>query len=1584
MKVKESLNVTFDKSPPPTKLSPLVDDDVAEEEVIENNTKVVINSNKEDKSIEVDESRGKENRVNILKSINEGPFQMGMFKETLAEGDEGALHLGLKRPRVYSDLLPEEKERFITSVKLNRGLRDSNYDQLYAYLKQHEAHANENKIMLDRFTQHTVDPLALMSNVSHQQYFLQSSTTPPSTHVQPHLANNTHLDSRLSLMDNLIENLTNTLSLLTQSYKTYLPQTNNQLRTSSNLRNQAIIQDGRVVVQNVQDYFKDKMPLMQAQENGVALDEEQLLFIAGGQDNVDDDVDEQQVQDLALNVDNVFQADECDAFDSDVDEAPTAQTMFMANLSFADPVYDEASPSYDSNILSEVYDHDNYQDDVCELYGVHEMYDHVQPNYAVDSNAEYMSDSNMIPYDQGAQNRVRNTNPDYFKDKMPLMQAQENGVALDEEQLLFIAGGQDNVDDDVDEQSVQDLALNVDNVFQANECDAFDSDDDVCELYGVHETYDHVQPNYAVDSNAKYMSDSNMIPYDQFLDMKALKEKVEDRLFKHDQSLQTVHMLCKPKPHYDEQRKIEIGYKNPFYISKAKQVQPALYSGQEIVKSNHACVLVHDSEDTLEIAETIRKQMNEKNERPKRQLTPEQIFWSKDLIKMKAEALKEQTSALRFIKVLTVYPPNTLAMLVLRVLPTKNQVKINIFALIQLFLEFEKTCKKRITPMRLTEWERGFEQTKTCYLTEEIPFFKTIKEHFQGIQNALLNEIKEMKEVFDQMKAKVDQHAVDKKCDEIERKNILIENENLIIECLSKEVFFIAINSKLNVSRFTEMHNAHTFVQARCLELKVELSKLTDKIQKDDHTELVKHFSNLEESVATLYEIVAEARAVRPLDRSVASACHYTKHPQEILEYAVGTCPKDFNKRDNKHASTPLTRNKQVNFEDQCVTSNNNTHKHVGQLNIQKTNVPVIPFTGVNSCTKASGSKPRSNTKKNRISLAKSVNKKKVEEHPRTNKSSLNHMNCVDSSISSTHTATASLMHSIVLLKTYDRGSLTAQEFYEKFIGTVRFGNDHFGAIMGYEDYVIGDNMIFRVYYVEGHGHNLFSFGQFYDFDMEVAFTKHSCYVCDTDDVELIKGYCGSNLYTLSVKDMMKSSPICLLSKASNNKSWLWHHRLNHLNFGKSKKHTHKPKAENTNLEVLNTIHMDFCGPMRVQTINGKKYILDIVDEYSSIFHQKSVSRTPQQNDVVKRRNRTLTEGASTMLIFSKALIFLWAEAVATVCYTQNRSLIHTRHNKTSYELVHDKKPDLTFFHVFGALCFPTNDSEDLGKLQPTADIGIFVGYAPSRKGYRIYNKRTRHIMETIHVQFNELTEPMAHVQLKPPRIKRPVSPATAVPVPVSSVAGSTIIEDNPLDPVDNDPFVNVFALKPNSKTSTSGDFSSAESIHVTQPHHHLKKRARITRLIISLATPLDRYPSENNLSLMPCVWELVPRLDCVMIIALNWIYKSKLDEYDDVLKNKPSKNITIYQMDVKTAFLNGKLKEEVYISQPEGFVDPDHPTHVYHLKKALYGLKQALWAWYDTLLQKFGMDSCDPVDTPMVDQLKLHKDPLGIPVDKA
>ncbi|GKA51055.1 retrovirus-related pol polyprotein from transposon TNT 1-94 [Tanacetum coccineum] len=180
---------------------------------------------------------------------------------------------------------------------------------------------------------------------------------------------------------------------------------------------------------------------------------------------------------------------------------------------------------------------------------------------------------------------------------------------------------------------------------------------------------------------------------------------------------------------------------------------------------------------------------------------------------------------------------------------------------------------------------------------------------------------------------------------------------------------------------------------------------------------------------------------------------------------------------------------------------------------------------------------------------------------------------------------------------------------------------------------------------------------------------------------------------------------------------------------------------------VVNLVKLDELGgslrkPSDASDRYGTSLLIDSGEYYEKvgISHETSVARSPQQNGVVERRNRTLIEAARTMLIYAKAPLFLWAEAVATACYTQNRSMIRRRHGKTPYELLHNKPPDLSYLHVFGALCYPTNDSENLGKLQPKADIGIFIGYAPTKKAFRIYNRRTRRIIETIHVDFDELT----------------------------------------------------------------------------------------------------------------------------------------------------------------------------------------------------------------------------------------------------
>ncbi|GJS59694.1 retrovirus-related pol polyprotein from transposon TNT 1-94 [Tanacetum coccineum] len=257
-------------------------------------------------------------------------------------------------------------------------------------------------------------------------------------------------------------------------------------------------------------------------------------------------------------------------------------------------------------------------------------------------------------------------------------------------------------------------------------------------------------------------------------------------------------------------------------------------------------------------------------------------------------------------------------------------------------------------------------------------------------------------------------------------------------------------------------------------------------------------------------------------------------------------------------------------------------------------------------------------------------------------------------------------------------------------------------------------------------------------------------------------------------------------------------------------------------------------------------------------------------------------------------------------------------------------------------------------------------------------------------------------------------------------VAAEHSFEVNPFAATDHEPFMNVFAPDPNSETSSSRVTTITETNQSTQPHENLQKWIDSHPLDNIIGNPsrpvstqkqlvtdalwclnnsvLSKVEPKNFKSAVtedcwfqamqdeihefdhPDVWELVPPPDCAMIIALNWIYKVKLDEYGDVLKNKvrlvakgyhqeegldfeesfapvarleairiflanaASKNMTVYQMDVKTAFLNGELREEVYVSQPEGFIDPYHPHHVYHLKKALYGLKEAPRAWYDTL----------------------------------
>ncbi|GJR14329.1 integrase, catalytic region, zinc finger, CCHC-type containing protein [Tanacetum coccineum] len=1095
-----------------------------------------------------------------------------------------------------------EWDRFGTAVKLNKGLKETNHEQLYAYLKQHEKHAAQDRLIIERITPATNDQLAFVSTVqphaqsSHvQSHQYPSSSINPQSLQYPQFPKTSQIDSGYTQTDEILDNLTKQMALLAQSFRATLRRHNQNRR-----------------------YF--------AWGNGTAGNE-------GAHNRAGN-----------------------------------------ANAGQGKPV-----KCYNCNGVG-----------------------HIARNYT-------------------QQNRPWNS--DYFKDKMLLMQAQENGAVLDEEELLLLAGEQGNTfDADVDNQPVQDLALNEDNIFQTDECDAFDSD-------------------------------------------------VDD-----EPTAQSIFMA------------------NLSSVGQAKKAQPALYDGNELLKPHHVLVIIPTSKEELELAEATRNKLHVKMNNsacvekkvnitppnysqenlmatftPQTQLTPEQVFCSLDLAKRKAEELKANATPLPILPPTTVYPRNTPAHLVPRMLPTTR------------------------------------------------------------IQKSLVTEVRAMKTIFENLEAEVDQNETDLRSGEIEQKNLLITNENLVAECLSKDVFYTATDSVLNVSRFSDLHDAFTSAQKRIADLESENFNLRNKIQNDDHDSMIKHFSKLEvehfnlqlkyqnlkerfgnkkpvtssdapsfdslfvigklneqiqsrgntirelkekisrltkknsdtdptfdlkalvsqnkdltaklnalhdlnecfraenakvkqhykelydsikitcakttnqnnsllseiehlkdqlkenskcvtipdckpkvlapgrypidvepipprlkknrevhlhyikrlkENVETLRKIVEDAKVERPLDTSLAFTCRYTKHSQELLEYVIGTCPKDFGPRNKQNASTNSLRKKGVTFVEPHETSTHNTPPQVEHQKINSTNVPGIPSTGVKGASAASRSKPRSNTKKDRTLPAKSA-LKQVEAHSRMNKSNEKHKNRVDSSISYKRTvinsnsntscktcnkclisvnhdqcvvrsemcvkqssatkvwrvkqvkqvwkATGKLFTTIGhqwrptgrLLPLGDQWPLTRntppkvlptkqwkptgrllplgrqcplvrstalksdclpadpqetiapvvqivlwyldsgcskhmtgdrsrlRNFVKKFIGTVRFGNDHFGAIMGYGDYVIGDSVISRVYYVEGLGHNLFSVGQFCDSDLEVAFRKHTCFVRDLDGVDLIKGSRG-------------------------------------------------------------------------------------------------------------------------------------------------------------------------------------------------------------------------------------------------------------------------------------------------------------------------------------------------------------------------------------------------------------------------------------------------------------------------------------------
>nr|GEW83822.1 hypothetical protein [Tanacetum cinerariifolium] len=1395
--------------------------------------------------------------------------------------------------------------------------------------------------------------------------------------------------------DDPIDAINHMMSFLTAVVTSRYPATNNQLRTSSNPRQQASINNGRVTIQPIQgrqnflsagssrpfasgsggasgkqrvivcynckgeghmskqctkpkrkrdaEWFKDKVLLVQAQANGHVLQEEELEFLA------DPGMAESSSNQTVVITNAAYQADDLDAYDLDCDELNSAKIALMANLS-----------PYDSDNLAE---------------------------------------NSTIP-------------------------------ALQDDLIL-------SVTEQLKTQVVNCTKINQDNK-QINEL-----------LTAELQRYRNQERVLKELKN----NDKASTSHEPFLEIETLKQTLSENL-KEKESLEQKITLHKNDFQKEESRNID----RELALEKQETLMLAEESRSKMIEKQNDPKITEKKVITNPIDYAIINQLSTDFETlfiPQTELSPEQAFWSQYSVQTDEPNLSATTNIVEVPKELpkdsmrnTLSSPESAPTFteLFKINDLKAQAQAKDTMILKLKEKLrslngnvnERNLKREVEEIETLNIELDYKVTKLVAKNEHLK--QTYKQLYDSIKSSCIRS----KEQCDDLINKVNLKSA-----EVSDLNASLQEKVLVITALKEQ-----LNKLKGKAVLTEVVSLNPIDPEL---LKVDVAPLVTKLRKNRtaHTYYIRH---TQEEAATLREIVESERLLRT----------------KLV------------------AVTPKNKTKHIRLTEQITKSGKPAVTTSPSVNIDS-NTLVLSSTGVTLVSSASGSMSQDNTKKNRIRRTqRKAKKNKIEDHFKTVKSSLNKKSVIDSKATSfvinsvlnvnfdlkcascngclfsdNHdacvVANIKSMNASIKSKsvktpvvqivlwyldsgcskhmTVDRSQLV--NFVQKFLGMVKFGNDHVATIIG----------------------------QFCDSNLEVAFRPNTCFIRNLDRVDLLTGSWGNNLYTMFLQDMMASSPICLLSKASKTKSWLWHRRLSHLNFGainhlarqglvrglpklkfekdhlcsacgmgKSTKKTHKPKSEDTNQEKLYLLHVDLCGPIRVESVNEKKYILVIVDDYSrftwvkflrskdetpdfiikflkmihvrlkvsvrhiridngtefviqtlhdyyvevGISYETSVARSPQQNGVVKRRNRTLIEAARTMLIYAQAPLFLWAEAVATACFAQNRSIIRLRHGKTPYELLYSKLPDLSFFYVFGALCYPTNDSENQGKLQPKADNRIFIGYAPTKKAFRIYNRRKRIIVETIHVDFDELTAMASEQSILGPTLKE-MTPGT-ISSGLPNVGNQALEVIAPIAEVI--PPVHADLKGSSSLTTVYQDAPSTSKTHTTTE-------------IQSSVIPQD--VGDDNLDMDVAHMENDPLFGVP-------IPEVKLDELGGILKNKARlvtrgyhqeegidfeesfapvvrleaiwifltyvahKNMVVYQMVVNTAFLNGNLREEVYVSQPDGFVDPDNPNHVgIFINQSKYALES---------LKKYGFESCDPVDTLMVEKSKLDEDKEGKAVD--
>ncbi|GJS29047.1 retrovirus-related pol polyprotein from transposon TNT 1-94 [Tanacetum coccineum] len=1369
----------------------------------------------------------------------------------------------------FFNTLPPEWSKFVTDVKLVRDLHTTNVDQLHAYLGQHEFHANEVRLMHERNSdllalvathQMTQSPYQTHQNsyqntqfqpqvspyqspqygspYQSQQYSTHQSSTPlsitlPSNDYQSSVHHNVYSpSSSIPLLeyaptvnqqpkfsqpnsglfvlvfqkgDGPIDAINHMVSFLT----TVGRQTSLAVGTSRTYTPGASGSNSR-------KQRTDKVLLVQAQASGQILHKEELAFLE------DPGIPEAQATQTVITHNATYQVDDLDAYDSNCDELKTAKVALMANLS-----------RYGSDDLAEVHNHDNVN------------------NNMINQAVQVMPSSDMSNVLNHSKTEITITllKNDFKK---------EESRNIDREIVL--------------EKKIKQL----DNI-----------------------------------------------------------------VFKRDQSTQTVHMLTKPQFFYDHTTKQALG---AIVIPDSEEtIMLAEESRSKILLKQQDPMMLEKKVNTTPVDYAVLNQLSQDFEKrfvPQTELSAEQAFWSQNSMNSPEPTLSSRPTKVEVPKEL----------------PKVSMVNTSLKKLKYHLAGFDVVVKERTTPTTITEgsWGEIFQRDNSVS-NQSSPSFDQLFElnelKAQSQEKDIV--IKKLKERIKSLSRKMNEVKIKKDLEVIETINIKLDHRvtKLIAENEHLKQTYKQLYDSIKPARIRSKEQCDDLINQVNLK-SVEISDLNASLQekvleitalKDDLRKL--KGKALVDNAVTKHTIDPE---MLKIDVEPITPKLYAKLIQELLTHISKTCPSVNNTDGKIVAVTPKNKDKRVRFTEPVTSSGNTITKTTSTSNLVS-NKPMLSSTGVKPSTSASGSQPSGNTKKDKIrQTPSSTQKNKVEAHPRKVKSSLKNKDCVVQPKGTAHVQHSKLNANSELkcvkcngCMLSDNHDLCVLDFINNVNARVKSKSvkksskrkvwKPTGKVFTNIGYIwrptgrtftivgnacpltrittttevplrkptalenetpkpvvtlvysrkprksitnvpiikskIGNVMISRVYYVERLGHNLFSAGQFCDSNLEVAFCQHTCFICNLEGVDLLTGSQGNKLYTLSLGDMMVSSPICLLSKAS-----------------KTNRRKPKPKSEDTNQEKLYLLHMDLCGPMRVASVNGKKYILVIVDDYSShlhgldngtefvnqtlreyyekvgISHETSVARSPQQNDF-----NELTAMASE--------------------------------HSSSGPALHDMTP-------------------------ATISSGLVPNPPPSTPF--IPPSRTPEVVALIH---------------------KVVAPVPAVSI--GSPSSTNVDQDAP------------------SPTRCARGYSQEEGIDFEE----------------SFAS--------------------VVRLEAIRIFLAFATYM----------------NMVVYRMDIKTVFLNGNLREEVYVSQPNKFVDLDNPHHVYNLKKALYGLKQAPRAWYNILSsflisQDFSKGLVHPtlfirgegkelllvqiyvddiifaastpelLDTPMVEKSKLDKDKEGKAVD--